>query len=175
MKKDIGIWQFSGIVIVFALGTLFHFLYDWTGFKFLAFFSSVNESTFEHMKILFFPMLIFSIIQSFYFKKDYDNFWTIKLEGTIIGLLLVPVLFYTLSGAFGTLKGFINVLIFFISIVVAFVFEAKAFKQNSAILKRELVSKILFIVLAVLFILFTFYPPRIPLFLDPIYKTYGIV
>lgn len=175
MKKDIGIWQFSGIVIVFALGTLFHFLYSLTNFIWLAPISSVNESTFEHMKILFFPMLFFTIFQSLFFKKYYNNFWTIKLKGTILGVLLIPILFYTLTGTFGTLKGFINILIFFFSILIAFLYETKLLKENKVSTKTEIFSKITFIVLAVLFILFTFYPPKIPLFLDPIYKTYGIV
>ena len=174
MKKNIGIWQFSLLSIVFALGSIFHFLYDWTNLKIIAAFSSVNESTFEHMKILFFPMLFASIFQSFYFKNEYNNFWTIKLKGTLVGVLLIPILFYTLTGAFGTLKGYQNILIFFFSILIAYVYEAKLFNLVLPCKSREVLAKILLVILAVLFIVFTFYPPKIPLFLDPIYNLYGI-
>ncbi len=174
MKKNIGIWQFSALAIIFSLGTLFHFLYEWTNVTFFAWFSSVNESTFEHMKILFFPMLFFSIFQSFYFKKEYPNFWTIKLIGTIIGISLVPTLFYTLTGIFGTLKGYVNIFIFFFSILFAVLVEAKLFINDNLSSRREKLAKIIFIVLSVLFIFLTFYPPKIPLFLDPIYNDYGL-
>ncbi len=175
MRKNIGIWQFSGLVIVFSVGSFFHFLYVLTNFLPFAAISSVNESTFEHMKILFFPMLFFAVFQSFYFKNDYSNFWTIKLKGTLIGVIFIPVLFYTLTGFFGTLGVFVNISIFFVSILIAYLYETKEFKLGSKKCKTEKLSIIIFIILAVLCVLFTFFPPKIPLFLDPVTKTYGII
>ena len=64
MKKDLFLWQFGGFVFTVVLGTILHFLYDLTNQSVLvAPFSAVNESTFEHMKLMYFPMLIFSLIQ----------------------------------------------------------------------------------------------------------------
>ena len=46
-------------IVVFVLGTLAHFVYDWSGQNsFIGLLTPVNESTWEHMKLLFFPMLI---------------------------------------------------------------------------------------------------------------------
>ena len=101
MKKDLMIWQFAGFVISVALGTVLHFLFDWTGAYSLAPISAVNESTWEHMKILFFPMLIFSCAQYFFFREDFSGFWWVKLVGIIVGVLAIPILFYTYNGAFG--------------------------------------------------------------------------
>ena len=64
MKKRVAFWQFAGFTVAVALGTILHFLFDWTGSFALAPVSAVNESTWEHMKILFFPMLLFAAVQS---------------------------------------------------------------------------------------------------------------
>ncbi len=46
------------ILAVFILGSLNHFLYDWTGGSSLAaLFCPINESPWEHLKLLFFPFL----------------------------------------------------------------------------------------------------------------------
>ena len=69
MNNKIGLWQFFGFALTSVGGTLLHFLYEWTGeSKIAALFSGVNESTWEHMKLLFWPMLLYAIVQSFFFK-----------------------------------------------------------------------------------------------------------
>ena len=75
MKKSIGLWQLWGFATTSLSGTLLHFLYDWFDKSLVvAPFSSVNESTWEHMKLLFWPMFIYAIIQSFFFRdKNYKR------------------------------------------------------------------------------------------------------
>ena len=78
MKRDISLWQLGGFSFTALAGTLLHFLYDLTGESVLAApFSGVNESTWEHMKLLYFPLLIFALIQSRFFKER-KGFWCIK-------------------------------------------------------------------------------------------------
>ena len=101
MKRELSLWQFAGFVLTTLGGTLLHFLYDWTNQSvWVAPVSGVNESTFEHMKLLYFPLLVFALVQSHFSKGD-RSFWCIKLVGTLTGLLLIPVLFYTYNGVFG--------------------------------------------------------------------------
>ncbi len=173
MKRDIFLWQFSAFTFVCVIGSLLHFAYSWTNFTPLAIISSVNESTFEHIKILFFPMFIYAIIEWFYFKDYYKGFWCVKLKGITLGIILIPTLFYTLTGIFGTLKGFLNILIFFISALIPSIYEGKLLKENKSC-KFEFLAFIIICLMAILFALFTFFTPKIPLFLDPITKTYGI-
>ena len=151
MKKSIELWQFGGFTFVCVLGTILHFLYDWTNVSFVSFLSSVNESTFEHMKILFFPMLIFAVLESFFFKKEYSNYWSTKLKGILIGLILIPTLFYTLGGIFGTLSGWVNVLIFFISPAISYKRETKSF--DNGVISFEKISFVI-IIFNVVFIFF---------------------
>ena len=85
MKRSIGLWQLFGFAVTALGGTILHFLYDWLGEAvWIAPISGVNESTWEHMKLLFFPMFLFAIVQSFFFR-DRENFWCIKLRGILLG------------------------------------------------------------------------------------------
>ena len=101
MKKSVWIWELVGYTFVSLLGTILHFLYDWLDDAvWIAPFSGVNESTWEHMKLMFWPMFIFAIVESFFFK-EYNSFWCIKLGGILMGLGLIPLLFYGYNGIIG--------------------------------------------------------------------------
>ena len=174
MKRNIGFWQLVGFFTVSAFGTLLHFLYDWTKSTIAALVSGVNESTWEHMKLLFFPLLLFAIVEYFLVGKDYDNFWCVKLKGTLFGLFLIPTIFYTLNGIFGKTPDWINITIFFVSVAGTFICESKQFSTDSITCKNKNIVFAIWVLTGVAFILFTFYPPSIPLFKDPIDGSFGI-
>ena len=164
------LWQWLGFGVVTLSGTILHFLYDWTGeCPWIAPFSGVNESTWEHMKLLFWPLFFFAIVQRIFFREQ-ENFWQVKLRGTLLGLLLIPVLFYTYNGAFGKSPDWVNIAIFYISVGAVFLFEYRAFKTARPSSRLPLAVLCL---VGALFVVFTFAPPRIPLFQDPLTGTYG--
>ena len=158
------LWQWIGFGVVTLGGTILHFLYDWTvGSIWVAPFSGINESVWEHMKLLFWPLFLFALVQRLFFREQ-ENFWRVKLYSILLGLLLIPVLFYTYNGAFGKSTDWLNIAIFYISAGAVFLFEHWAF-QN---IRRS--SRLAFAVLCLvgaLFVAFTFAPPRLPLFQDP--------
>lgn len=174
MKKNLFVWQIVGVTFTAVLGTLFHFLYQWIHFKIIASFSAVNESTWEHMKLLFIPSLLFAFIQSFYAKNDFKAYWVVKLIGIIVGTLLIPILFYTLSGTFGRLPAIINIAIFFISVFSQYLIEFFLFNRFKFNYYAKCVSILVLVIILVLFVVFSYYPPRIPLFLDPLTNSYGV-
>jgi len=174
MKRNLSLWQFSGFALTVLCGTLLHFLYDWTNESILvAPFSGVNESTWEHMKLIFFPMFLFALIQSRFFK-EYKNFWCVKLVGIITGLLLIPVLFYTYNGVFGKSPDWINITIFFISAAISFIIETRLFKNDKLKCKSPWLAFATICLIGILFAIFTFATPRIPLFKDAITGAYGV-
>lgn len=174
MKRSISLWNFLGFAVTSLGGTILHFLYDLTNQNVIsALFSGVNESTFEHMKLLFFPMFFFGIVQSFFFK-EYNNFWCIKLIGIVVGLYLIPTIFYTYNGIFGKSPDWINISIFFVSAAIAFIIETILFKQNKIECKHPKIAFLVICLIGLFFIIFTFYPIQIPFFQDPVTKTYGI-
>ena len=161
-----------GFAVTSLAGTLLHFLYDWTGGSALiAPFSGVNESTWEHMKLLFWPMFIFSLIQSFFFS-DRENFWCVKLKGILLGLSLIPIIFYTYNGVIGTSPDWINIAIFFISAAVAYIYETRQFNNAPPQCKSPKFAITMLCVIAALFVVFTFATPEIDIFKDPLTGKY---
>ena len=174
MKRSVWIWQLWGFAVTVLLGTLLHFLYEWFGETvWIAPFSGVNESTWEHMKLLFWPMFLFAVFQYFFFR-DLPAFWSVKLRGVLLGLALIPILFYTYNGVIGKSPDWVNISIFFISAAVAYIYETRQFRDTRVGGNWEKWAFGALCVLAVLFIVFTFWTPEIGIFRDPITGGYGI-
>ncbi len=174
MKRSIGIWTLWGFATTSLLGTVLHFLYEWLGkATWVAPFSGVNESTWEHMKLLFWPMLLFAVVESFFFR-DREDFWCVKLRGILLGLVLIPVIFYTYNGVIGRSPDWINIAIFFLSAAIAYIYETRAFHKEDTPCKRPRLALSLLFLIGVLFAVFTFKTPEIGIFKDPLTGTYGI-
>lgn len=168
MKRDLALWQFAAYVFAVLFGTILHFIYDWTGqCAVVAPFAAINESTWEHMKLLFMPMFAFALIQRRFFA-DVPSFWCIKLGGTLIGILMIPVLFYTYNGVFGTSSAFVNIAIFFIAAAIAVAWETHAFRRAVLPCPFPAAALAILCLIGALFVAFTFYPPQIPLFKSPV-------
>lgn len=174
MKRSVGLWQLMGFAVTSLGGTLLHFLYDWLGgAMWIAPFSGVNESTWEHMKLLFWPMLIFAIVQSFFFRER-DDFWCVKLRGILLGMILIPVLFYTYNGVIGKSPDWLNIAIFFISAAIAYIHETRLFRAKNLPCRSPKLAIAALLGVALLFVVFTFATPEIGIFKDPLTGTYGI-
>ncbi len=174
MTRSIRLWQLFGFSVTSLGGTLLHFLYEWLGkAPLIAPFSGVNESTWEHMKLLFWPMFIFAIVQSFFFKERKD-FWCVKLRGILWGLVLIPILFYTYNGVIGRSPDWLNIAIFFVSAAIAYICETRLFESEKVRCKAPRLALGVLCVIAVLFVVFTFLTPELGIFRDPMTGTYGV-
>ena len=173
MKQRSIFWQAAGFALVTFGGTILHFLYDWTGeSSLISPFSGVNESTWEHMKLLFWPLFLFALVQRLFFR-DQENFWCVKLAEILLGLILIPVLFYTYNGALGKSPDWVNIAIFYITALLVFLFERWAFQKDRLHCKYPVLAFAAICMIGAAFVVFTFAPPQIPLFQDPITGTYG--
>ncbi len=172
-QHKVKLWALANFAVISVLGSLLHFLYDWTHCPFLALFSAVNESTWEHMKIFFFPAFFFAIAEYFFFGKNLPAFWCVKARSILLGTALIPVLFYTIRGAFGITPDWVNISLFFVVAAIVSFYEAKRF-TNPLPRKNGEWAILTLCVLAFVFCLFTFITPRLPLFQDPIDKSFGI-
>lgn len=174
MKKAIPYWQVAGFIFTGVTGTLLHFLFDWTGGSGVAaIFSAVNESIWEHLKLLFYPMVIFAVAEYVFWGRDTVSFWHIKLIGILVGLALIPVVYYTYTGILGVKADWFNVAIFFLAAGVVYWVETKLFQRGFACRLDSKLAVAALALIGVLFTVFTFAPPRIPLFQDPVTGTYG--
>ena len=174
MNRSLRLGQLFGFGVTALGGTILHFLYDWLGKAlWVASFSGVNESTWEHMKLLFWPMLLYAVVQSFFFR-DRKDFWCVKLRGILVGLTLIPVLFYTYNGVVGPSPDWLNITIFFVSAAAVYLYETRLFERGTAICKHPKTPVAVLCLMGILFVVFTFFPPEIGVFRDPLTGTYGI-
>ena len=121
MGKRLFYWELAGALFTAALGTLLHFVYDWSGgWVAAAAFSAVNESTWEHMKLLFFPMFLFSVVQVCCLGRNYPNFLAARGVSTVTGVALIPVLFYTYTGVLGRHLLWADIAVLYLSVLGAF-------------------------------------------------------
>ena len=176
-KKKFKNYQIFSIIFISILGVLLHFLYELSGENlFVGVFSAVNESVWEHLKLLFFPMLITTIIGYFYVGKDTTNFVCSKTIGMIVAMLFIIIFFYTYTGVLGKNIDIINIISFFAAVLlgeyisyIGYALIKNNFKCNN------IKSIIVLLVLLFCFIVFTFYPPQIGLFKDAVIGQYGII
>ena len=174
MKKTIPYWQISGFIFAAVAGTLLHFLFDWTGGNVVvSVFSAVNESIWEHLKLLFYPMVAIAVIEYFFWGKDVASFWCIKLIGILIGLVLIPVVYYSYTGILGVKADWFNITIFFLAAGIVYWVETKLYQWGYTCQISSKLAVILICFIAAIFTVFTFLPPYIPFFQDPITGTYG--
>ena len=166
MGKKLRRWEFFGWIGVGLLGPWLHFAYDWSGGnRIIAAFSAVNESIWEHMKILFWPLLLLAAAELPVFVKHYRNFLAIKATAIISALALIPVLYYTYAGIWGQTLAAVDIAIYYIAAaasgVITCVFAGKGKLVGPW---KQALAGILLAVLAALFIWFTYDPPAIGIF-----------
>ena len=165
--KKIHLYLISGFIFTAVFGTLSHFFYGWSdGNPLIGLISPVNESTWEHMKLVFFPVLIWSFFITGSGSKLSPALRPALLLGGFICTLMIPVLFYTYSGILGHNVTGIDIAIFFVNAFLAF-FCAWRLQNSRIIYQKRTVIYILTVLFLVLFILFTFLPPDIGLFAEP--------
>ena len=157
----------AGLFFVWIVGTLSHFIYEWTGNNpIIGLFTPVNESTWEHMKLLFFPMLIISMIIHRRLQKAYPCITSALAAGILLGTFLIPVIFYTYTGILGYNLLVLDILTFFISVAVAF-YTAYKLTLSCSVSTYTSALVTLLILMMVCFFLFTYFPPNLGLFAIP--------
>lgn len=155
-----------GAIVTIISGIISHFVYGWSGNNFLVgLFFPVNESTWEHMKLIFFPMFVYALAAGKKAEDRYPCVYNAMFIGTLVGLGVIPTLFYTYTGILGFTVDWMNIAVYIISVLIAYytVYKTgeKCAEKNSEILRCVMY------VFLVAFMIFTVYPPRLGLFVSP--------
>lgn len=144
-----------------------HFLYDLSGENSIAgLFSAVNESIWEHQKLLFIPATIYSFLEYLLTSKRIYNYPIAAALGIVGAIFSVITVFYTYSGIIGHSIIFIDISLFYIGILIYILIRNYIIKHNY--LNRSIWNTVAFMMISVLGLLFaiwTFYPPKLPLFI----------
>ena len=157
----------AGIIFTLATGTLLHFTYEWSGENpFVALYSPVSESVWEHLKLLFFPYLFWSVWKYLCKKTEGSTFFYSHFWAVVCGMTSIVVLFYTYTGMIGRSFVFIDILIFFVSIVITLRFTRRWERARKEVPAVQTIYT-MWIALILTFFVFTCFPPGIPLFFSP--------
>lgn len=165
--------KLTGFLFVSAAGTFLHFLYGLTGENTAAaLISAVNESIWEHMKLIFYPMVLFALAEGRWSKEGIR--YGSSLAGMLLALVLIPVLYYTYTGILGTSADWFNITIFFLAAGAAYWLEYRLEEGKCCCRVHSLMWWSVILLITVIFTAATFNPPHIPLFRDARTGTYGI-
>lgn len=166
--------EIIGFVFVIITGSLSHFVYNWSNQqKWIGLFFATNESTFEHLKLLFYPFLLYSVFEYYVLKKSSQADYIYKLPcgktiALLAGLLSIITLFYTYTGVFGVSIVFIDISIFILAVLLSFIISYFLITRETDIGRISPYIYIVFLIILFLyFLVFSIYPPDIPLFNSP--------
>ena len=166
-KTRLNLFRF---IFISILGVLLHFTYEWSGDNLaVGLFSAVNESTWEHLKLIFFPMLLLTLIEFLLAhikeKPLPGNYLPARTIGILSGMVFIVVIFYTLNGILGRNYEFLNIALYFAGVVYALRTENRLESRQMCI--NDYVAMTILAILAVAFFAFTNYPPELGIFADP--------
>ena len=156
-----------GILFVILAGTLSHFLYEWSGnHAVVGLFTPVSESVWEHMKLLFFPMLLYVPVMAFRLRDEFPYILSSLWVGLLAGTLAIPVLFYGYTFILGRDVFFLDIAVFILSVLIAFWIAYRLAPHC-----RPKLSSIFLVcsvcILSACFLWFTYHPPKGSLFAKP--------
>ena len=162
-------WEVVGLLFTIAAGNLLHFVYNWSGKNdIVAAFAAVNESTWEHMKLLAVPWIVWTIIEWLAVGRGKNSVLAARAVGLLIGLLVIPALFYTYQGITGLNNSLVNIIIFQVAVLLAFWVSWRI--QDRRKLRGKVwqwLGGVLLLAVGTLFVIWSYNPPELPIFLDP--------
>lgn len=169
MQKKLLLYTIIGALFTSLVGTLSHFTYEWSNQNLLVgLITPVSESTWEHMKLLFFPMLFYFIFTWKYMKQDCPCISYAYPWGILAGTFAIPIFFYSYSGILGRNYTPIDIMIFYISVILAFtVVYRKTLscqKKDIYLGKNSVLPWFLVLLLTACFFVFTIFPPALEIF-----------
>ena len=175
MKRSALKWELTGIAVISLLGSALHFVFEWSGeMASVGVFAAVNESVFEHLKLTFWPTVLYGAITFNFLKSSANNLIIAKAAALYTMPLTIIVLFYSYTTLTGIESVLIDILIFIIAVACGQLASYGILKIKTLPGWLNWLSLSLIIVLAFIYGFFTFYPPHLPFFMDSSSGIYGI-
>ena len=176
-RRQVLIWELAGILLIVLAGAALHFLFAWTNYwQPVAIIAAVNESTWEHFKIGFWPMLIWAVVEYPFLRRITRNYWGAKCAALLVLPLVIAVLFYTYTAITGHHYLIADVLLFVIAVIAGQIVSYKLLTVEE-IGRRwpKGLAVALIAILVMLYSLLSYYPPGSFLFQHPETGEYGIL
>ena len=174
MKKAALKWELAGIVFILLFGAVLHFAFAWSNdWPPVAVIAAVNESVWEHLKLGFWPALLYSLVEYRWLRRVTSNFIVARTAALFLIPATIVTLFYAYT-AFIEHMLVADILIFVVAVVVGQLASYRLLTGPPLprAVRWSAVGVLLCLVSA--FALLTFFAPDCPLFRDPLSGAYGI-
>lgn len=159
-------------LIIFIISTLIHSLYDCLPGFITSIFFSVNESIWEHLKMIFTSYMIFLAIILLFSKKKQKNLVSSFVITALINIVIFLIIYLPIYNIFGE-NMIVTLIIYFISILISNYFKYRIQEKKN----NKKLNKIMAFSIIGIYAIFTFlsyYPPEWKIFYDTANKIYGV-
>ena len=166
--------SFYGFLFISIIGSILHFTYDLSNHnKYVSLLSAVNESVWEHMKLLVFPSLVWTLIEVPFISSN-PNFLLAKCISLIVMVLLVPILFYSIKYIFKKSYLIVDILIFYVAVGIGQYLANIILNLDPVPSVYNYFSLIIMILIYGYFLIATILPGEGDIYVDPNTKKKGI-
>jgi hypothetical protein len=169
-NKQILIWEIIGVCVIIIAGGPLHSLFEQSGYwPPVALIAAVNESIWEHLKMSFWPGLLFAGFQYLFVGKRIPNYGFGKLVGLIVTAILSAASFIVYlaieraSGNFAP-NDLVTISSSMLSVCLG---QAACYRVLTAASMPTIVarfSSLGYLLLILAFSSFTYFPPKLYLF-----------
>lgn len=172
-------WILWGMPFISIIGSIMHFVYDWSGnLTIVGLIAPINESIWEHLKLTFWPMLLWWSLWFFKNGKKYDisagRWFSACTAALLVCPLFIVSFYYTYTGSFGIHLLLLDIASLFIGVIIAQFLALHIYRYIRKSSFSFYGAVIVIAIMITAFVIFTFAPPHIPLFKDGVTGTYGI-
>jgi len=173
-RKSIFRWEMWGILFIIVLGSSMHFVFNWMGqARPVALFAAVNESTWEHLKLAFWPSLLYFFIEYRHLHRN-GNFLTAKTLGIFLMPVIIVLLFYSYTAIIAD-NFILDIMIFMFAVAIGQITGYRIMSLKQLPVVTRTISIAILIILLLSFSLLTYFAPHFLLFRDPVNGGYGII
>jgi hypothetical protein len=167
-------WEIGGIFFLVVVGSLLHFVYEWSGRSpIVGLFSAVNESVWEHLKLGYWSLVLFSLIEYWFIRRKVRNYLVAKAAGVLAMQGFIVAFFYSYTAIAGTEILALDILSYVAGSVLCGLLVYRILVARSFPAGARASGAALFALFGLALMLFTYLPPRLPLFRDSNTGQYG--
>lgn len=163
--KKLKMWEALGVPVIVVLGCVFHFVYGLSGSRaVVGMFAPVNESVWEHLKLGFWPVILYSLVERQSVGRLAKNWLVAKTPAVYLVALSTLVLFYGYTAMLGRHMLLLDIMVFVIAIAIGQMVSYRLLSARKLPQTWHRAALFLMVLMAVLFVLFTFRAPNLPVF-----------
>ena len=155
----ISYWELIGILFISGIGVFLHFAYELANSsQYVALLALVNERLWEHLKMAFYGMIGYALVEYIFIGNKHNNFIFAKAFSTLVACFLVVVLYYGYTH-FLDPKVYLDIILFVVAILIAQLFSYAIIKLKLYMKGLNYIGLIVLVCGALLFASYTYQPP----------------